>query len=269
MYKTTFFLMLLSAPLFSQEFSSAMKLQYYANACNAAQTEVLLKNDSVFDIYASGVTLSPVMVAVERYITANNNQNLKSCTECRLTIQTIMRDSRYKWKRNNSLNQTDFMHLLSKGKSVTNSTLYLSGYDILLGVMINELKTKNDFDINYTLPANMPNIPSNALGAVASKGLKSTFCTLLNLYPFLKYNLDKRPNEQHYPALMLASAGNNLEMVKTLAANGSDFYLKVIGFDKFPSEEIAQQQGFTEIATYLNKRRLGNEPVVKNGECFE
>jgi ankyrin repeat protein len=262
-------LLLLSFRLFSQDFSSATKLQYYAGACNAAQIEVLLKNDTTFDIYDTQVTMSPVMVAIERYINANNAQNIKSCSECRLTIETIIRDSRYKWKRSTSLNQTDLMFILAKGKSVTNIALPISGYQNLVGIMINELKMKSDFDINYTLPPNMVNIPSNAIGAVASKGLKLTFCYLLDLYPSLKFNLDKRPNEQHYPAIMLASINNNLEMVKALASNGSDYYLKVGGFGKFPSEEIATQQGFTEISTYLNKRRTGGEPVVKNGACFE
>lgn len=260
---------LFSNLLFAQDFSAATKLQYYAGACNAAQIEVLLKNDTTFDIYDTGVTNSPVMVAIERYISANNAQNAKSCTECRMSIETIMRDNRYKWKRSTSLNQTDLMFLLAKGKSVTNNILQLSGYQILVDIMMKELQLKPDFDINYTLPPNMANLPSNAIGAVASKGLRSTFCYLLESYAILKFNLDKRPNEQHYPAIMLASAYNNLEMVKALASNGSDYYLKVSGFGKFPSEEIATQQGFTEISAYLNRRRLGNEPVTKNPICAE
>jgi ankyrin repeat protein len=273
MKKHTFLILLFISQIFSQAFSqgfsSATKLQYYAGACNAAQVEVLLKNDNTFDIYDTQVTYSPVMVAIERFINANNAQNLKSCADCRLTIETILRDSRYKWKRSTSLNETDLMFILSKGKSVTNNALQISGYQNLVGIFMKELQLKPDFDINYTLPPNMPNLPSNAIGAVAAKGLKSTFCYLLDTYPSLRYNLDKRPNEQHYPAIMLASAYNNLEMVKALGSNGSDYYLKVTGFGNFPSEEIATQQGFSEISAYLNRRRLGNEPVTKNGACFE
>lgn len=204
--------LLCTLKLSAQEFSSAIKLQYYAGACNAAQVDVLLKKDAVFDIYDTGVTNSPIMVAIERFISANNAQNAKSCSECRLTIQTIMKDSRYKWKRSTSLNQTDLMFILSKGKSVSNNSLALSGYENLVSIIINELRTKNDFDINFTLPSNMVNLPSNAIGAVASTGLKTTFCNLLGLFPSLKYDLDKRLNQQHYPALMLAAAYNNLEM---------------------------------------------------------
>lgn len=258
-----------STRLFSQNFSTATKLHYYASACNAAQVEVLLKNDNTFDIYDSGVTYSPVMMAIERFISANNSQDLKSCADCRLTIETILRDNRYKWKRSTSLNETDFMFILAKGRSVTNNALQISGYQNLVGIITRELQLKTDFDINYTLPPNMAATASNAIGAVASKGLKPTFCYLLDTFPLLRYNLDKRPNEQHYPAIMLASAYNNLEMVKALASNGADYYLKVTGFGNFPSEEIATQQGFTQISTYLNKRRLGSEPVVKNGACFE
>lgn len=96
--------------------------------------------------------------------------------------------------------------------------------------MIKELQSKPDFDINYTLPPNMVNSASNAVGAVASKGLRSTFCSILGMYPTLRFNLYKTLNEQHYPAIMLASLYNNLEMVKALASNGSDYYLKVTGF---------------------------------------
>lgn len=273
MKRITILLLLLIFQLFSQAFSQGFsqgtKLNYYASACNAAQVDVLLKNDPTFDIYDTGVTYSPVMMAIERFISANNAQNLKSCADCRLTIETILKDSRYKWKRSTSLNETDLMFMLAKGRSVKNNTMELSGYQILVGIFLKELQAKPDFDINYTLPPNMPNLPSNAIGAVAAKGLKSTFCYLMDTYPSLRYNLDKRPNEQHYNAIMLASAYNNLEMVKALGSNGSDYYLKVTGFGNFPSEEIATQQGFTEIAAYLNRRRLGTEPVVKNGSCFE
>lgn len=161
------------------------------------------------------------------------------------------------------------MFILSKGKSVSNNSLALGGYENLVSIIITELRTKNDFDINFTLPPNMVNLPSNAIGAVSSTGLKTTFCNLLGLFPSLKHDLDKRPNEQHYPALMLAAAYNNLEMVKALATNGSDFYLKVTGFGKFPSEEIATNSGYNDISSYLNRRRTGNEPAVKNGDCFE
>lgn len=247
--------------LVREEFSQGMKLQYYAGACNASQVEVLLANDPNFDIYSSGVTNSPVMVAIERFITANNAGNLKSCTECLLTIKTIIKDKRYSFKELPGRDKTDLMHLLMKGKSVTNNANQLSGYHNLLFAMLEELDKKTGFDINYTLSSYMNNTPGNAVGALAAGGLKSTFCALITRYPQLKFNLDKRRGVQAYTPLMLAVFHNNMEMVHALAGNGADYYLPVTGFDKFPPEELATQLQRTAIATYLNNRRLGNEPA--------
>jgi hypothetical protein len=243
------------------EFSPGTKLQYFAGACNASQVEVLLVNDPVFDIYSSGVTLSPVMVAIDRYITANNGGNLKSCTECLLTIKTIMKDKRYSFKELPSRDKTDLMYILMKGKSVTNTSVALSGYSNLLAMMLAEFDQKPGFDINYTLPTYMNTAAGNAIGALATGGLKSAFCTLITRYPQLKFNLDKRRDTKAYTALMLAVASNNMEMLNALASNGADFYLIVDGFSNFPPEELARTLGRTDMVTYLNNRRLGNEPA--------
>lgn len=243
------------------EFSPGMKLQYFAGACNASQVEVLLTNDPLFDIYSSGVTLSPVMVAIDRYITANNAGNLKSCTECLLTVQTIMKDKRYSFKELPSRDKTDLMYILMKGKSVAATSLALTGYNNFLYMMLTELDRKTGFDINYTLPTYMNTAAGNAIGALGTSGLKSTFCILITRYPQLKFNLDKRKDVKTYTALMLAVASNNMEMLNALASNGADFYLNVDGFSNFPPEELARTLGRTDMVTYLNNRRLGMEPA--------
>ncbi|TDQ08412.1 hypothetical protein [Pedobacter metabolipauper] len=259
----TLALMSISSPAHAQEeMSAGVKLQYFAGACNASQVEVLLANNPTFDIYSSGVTNSPVMVAIDRYITANNAGNLKSCTECLITIRTILKDKRYNFKEMPNRDKTDLMFLLAKGRSVTNTTLYISGYNNLLFAMLDELDKKTGFDINYTLPLYLKTLAGNAIGALASGGLKSTFCALITRYPQLKFNLDKRRDDSSYPALLLAVMSNNMEMVNALASNGADFYLRVNSFGIFPAEELARTLGHTSIVTYLNNRRLGNEPAA-------
>ena len=243
------------------EFSPGTKLQYFAGACNASQVEVLLTNDPAFDIYSSGVTLSPVMVAIDRFISANNSGNLKSCTECLLTIRTIMRDRRYSFKELPSRDKTDLMYILMKGKTVAATSVPQSGYSGLLNMMLTELDQKTGFDINYTLSAYMNTAAGNAIGALGVGGTKSSFCTLISRYPQLKFNLDKRRDVKSYTALMLAVANNNMEMLNALASNGADFYLVVDGFTNFPPEELARTLGRADMVTYLNNRRLGNEPA--------
>lgn len=258
---STFLFLLFISLTTTAQFSQGTKLQYYAGACNASQVEVMLANDPVFDIYSSGVTMSPVMVAIERYITANNAGNLKSCTECLLTIRHIMRDQRYVFKELPGRDKTDLMHLLTKAKLVTNTSVPISGYANLLFMMLDELDRKSGFDINYTLPTYMTTGAGNAVGALAAGGTKAVFCTLVTRYPQLKFNLDKRKDTRYYTPLMIAVANNNLEMLKAFASNGSDYYLAVDGFTLFPPEELARQLQRTEMVTFLNNRRLGNEPA--------
>lgn len=249
---------------FSQ-FSQGMKLQYYAGACNASQVELLLAKDPTFDIYSSGVTNSPIMVAIDRYITANNNvatdPNQKTCGECLRTIIAIMKDKRYNFKELPNRDKTDLMYLLMKGKSVTDASLQLSGYTILLGTVLTELKQKAGFDINYTLPTYMNTAPGNAIGAVSFSGLATSYCYLLQEFPDLAKNLDKRGSTKSYTPLMLAVLGNNQPMVTALASTGADYYLEVDGFSVFPPDELAKSLGFTAISTYLNSRRLGSSPA--------
>lgn len=241
--------------------SPAMKLQYYAGACNAAQIELLLAKDQTFDIYSSGVTNSPVMVAIDRFITANNATNLKSCSECLATIKAIIRDSRYKYKEMPDRDKTDLMYVIMSQKKVTNVPLQLSGYNNLFFMMLDELDKKPGFDINYTIATNMNNLPSNVLGALAYGGHKNLFCALTSRYPDLKNNLDKRSRSSAYTPLMLAAMHNNMEIVNALASNGADYYLAVDGFGIFPPDEVALQNARTAISVYLNNRRLGLEPA--------
>lgn len=171
--------------------SPAMKLQYYAGACNAAQIELLLAKDQTFDIYSSGVTNSPVMVAIDRFITANNATNLKSCSECLATIKAIIRDPRYKYKEMPDRDKTDLMYVIMSQKKVTNVPLQLSGYNNLFFMMLDELDKKSGFDINYTIATNMNNLPSNVLGALAYGGHKICFAHLLPVIPTLRTTLIK------------------------------------------------------------------------------
>ncbi len=241
--------------------SQAMKLQYYAGACNAAQVELLLAKDPNFDIYSSGSSSSPVMVAIDKYISSNNTNNVKSCSECLATIKAIIKDARYKLKEIPNNTNTDFMYLILRQNRVTVATLPQSGYNILFGGMLDELDKKPGFDLNYNVPTNSDSTPCNAMGALAVAGRKSTFCLLASRYPNFKTNLDNKSRSTAYTPLMFAAMFGNLEIVNALASNGADYYLTIPGFGIFPALELAQKWNRTLVVGYLDRRRLGQEPA--------
>ncbi|WP_157950383.1 ankyrin repeat domain-containing protein [Pannonibacter carbonis] len=248
------------APPSRAEFSKdpVIKLGVFATACSAPQVKALLTNDRSFDINAYPATLTPVQLAMARLLKAIVAFDLSYQNACLATISTIMQDERYRWRETGPRQNTDLTYFLRNTAGVAGNTDAYQGYRTATFVILDILKRKPDFDINYRLQTGHgPNYPATAAGAAAAGGLGEIWCDTLARMP--EVNLEERRAASGYTPLLIAIANRKTDMVKRLIGAGADYLVQVDGIKDFAAEEIARSVGANDILTFLIAHRQGLE----------
>ncbi|PKG41461.1 ankyrin repeat domain-containing protein [Psychroflexus sp. MES1-P1E] len=246
------------ATLNSLEFTSIQKLEIFAKGCNSSQIKQLLENDTIFEINYGGITLTPIQLAINTFITANNNDSIWKCDECISSISSIMKDQRYDFKVQPNREKTDLIYAISRDKDVKKDPLAQQRFGFVMYSMLDRLDEKIYFDIDYSISTNVNSLPETALQSASAYGNLS-LCILINRYPTLLRTIDQRNGSDKFTPLMFASRFNNIYSAEKLLFYGAD-YLE--NFNGYPINGIAvigisKMSGYTEMTKLLQDYKDG------------
>lgn len=244
----------LDSALSSRQFTSIEKLEYFAKGCNVEQVRLLLATDPDFNINYGAITLTPIQLATDAFIQANNKNEIWKCDDCINLIALIMKDSRYDFKIQYLREKTDLVYAILKEKELNGSIEAAERYGFLLNSMLNDLNAKTGFSINYSIGKEvLHTLPNTALQAASGYG-KLSLCILLNRYPELTSTIDQRLNENRYTPLMFAARFNNLEAANILLSKGADYlkYFSGYAVQGIATIGIAIQSGHTPMVQLLS-----------------
>jgi len=254
-----------ASPMYSQEASGTdkikltpiLKLGSFAAACSSAQVRNLLERDPDFDINSYPATLTPVQLAMKRLLQAIISNDIGYQNACLATIRQIMTDQRYSWKETGPRQNTDLTYFLRNTKGVSDNNS-MNGYRTAILVILDLLRKRPDFDINYRLQApHGPTHVATAAGAAAAGGLANIWCDTLAKIP--EVDLEERKDETSDTPLLMAVRSRNLEMTKLLIGLGADYLVHVEGIPGNAAQTIAQNVGALDIRDFLIDHQKGRQ----------
>lgn len=216
--------------ILSNEYTAIQKLEIFAKGCNSSQVKQLIAKDTTFNINYGGITLTPVQLAIDGFIEANNKQSIRKCDECISTILSIMQDKRYDFKVQPLREKTGLIHAISQEIKIKNEPLIKQRYEILLNGMLSTLEKKPNFQITYSFPTNTSNLPETPLQAAGAFGDLS-LCILTKRYPYVLKEIDQRSDANKYTPLMFAARFNNINAAKKLLFSGADYLANFTGYN--------------------------------------
>lgn len=237
------------------------KLEIFAKACNVSQIKQLLEKDPDFEINYGAITLTPVQLSIQSFIDASNNGLLWKCDACLNSISAIIGDQRYNVKEAPMRQRTDLVFAIEKEREIKNEELVKQRFEILMYLMLHELSSKPDFDINYSIVNGTPiSMPKTALQAAGAYGKFSiSTCVLLAKYPVLINNIDQRIDINHYTPLMFTATYGNIETAKKLLFYGADYLQNFTGYPitGIPVLYMAKNGGFHELEKLFEDYKQG------------
>lgn len=250
----------------NQDYTSTQKLEIFAKGCNLYQIERLLKNDTIFEINYGQITLTPIQLAIDAFIKANNNNELWKCDQCINAVAAIMKDKRYNYKLQPLRTQTDLIYAIKREKDVVNNNEIIQRFEFLLYTMLLILDTKADFDINYSIGTYVDALnghPGTAFEASSAYG-DTSFCMLVKRYPILLVDIDKRTGYNKFTPLMYAARFNNLKTAKKLLFYGADYLKKFEAYEVngIPVIGISRRAGHTAMTKLLTDYKDGKINVA-------
>ncbi|WP_340201560.1 hypothetical protein [Ascidiimonas sp. W6] len=242
----------------SNEYTSIQKLEIFAKGCNSSQVKQLIAKDTTFNINYGGITLTPVQLAIDAFIEANNNKSLRKCDECISTILAIMQDKRYDFKVQPLRQKTDLVHVISQEIKIKNEPPIKQRYEILLNGILSTLEKKPNFQITYSFPTNTFNLPETPLQAAGAFGDES-LCILIKRYPYILKEIDQRSDTNKYTPLMFAARLNNIKATKKLLFFGADYLENFTGYNVngIAVIGIAQSAGHITLSNLIKEYKDG------------
>jgi hypothetical protein len=236
------------------EMSDQLKLQRFAAACDPLQIQRLLRLKPDLNVNISPGILNPVQSAQARWIRALNTRTPDLVYEgrCRKAVHAIMTAKTYQWKEPTGRRETDLMHFVSNSASLPSDVMMHT-----LGYILEILKARPDFNINYTTAFSLTGgEPGTVVGSAAKSGNLSAWCILREFFPTL--DLDVQPGPNTWPALFWAVKEGQLSLVEHLIGHGADWLASAgIGGD-FPAWTLANSFQRAEVAKWLMDHLQGN-----------
>ncbi|CAL2080836.1 ankyrin repeat domain-containing protein [Tenacibaculum sp. 190524A05c] len=239
----------------NQEYTSIQKLEIFAKACNAAQIKKLLQSDPNFEINYGQITLTPVQLAIDAFIKANNKGEIWKCDECINSVVNIMKDKRYDFRLQRLRTATDLIYAIKREKDLSKTPEITQRFEFLLYEKLKILDNKPDFDIQYSIGSYVDALngnPGTAFEASSAFGTAS-FCLLTKKYSILLEEIDKRSGDNKFTPLMLAARFNNLYTAERLLFYGADYLKKFTGYqvNGIPVIGISNRAGNTAMTKLL------------------